>query len=175
MSNDTLKALLDQQAAFAERLLEAYGELTSEMEEAMAQLELNLPAKVDRCAGFLTGLHRDANVLKCYADSIMANAERFYTKASQIENFFENVKNGIRKQMELRGIEVLQGEYEQFKLQKTGKLIVESEATIPDRFYNEKTSKVLNKTSLKDALENGESFFGVSIQRTLKQDVKGRK
>jgi hypothetical protein len=174
--SDTLKSLLDKQQEISEQLLESYGEILPEIESALKELELNLPEKVDRCAGFLDRIFVDSATLKARGDAIKAHADAYLDRAKQLDTLHKNFMNHIRQQMLANGLTILGGLYESFKISsKQGSVVIEEDAVIPRSFITQTVSETINKSLVKEAVLRGEVFKGVTFIPTIKKVVKGMK
>ncbi len=169
----TLKNLLDRRQQTEEEIIAAYGEISPEMEASLIELDVKLPAKVDRCIGFLNKLEVESQTIRSRGEAIKDQADKFLKAAKQIDNFVDHFENHIRNQMQANGLTKLEGEYEEFKLaEKKGKLKIEPGIKAPAEYYTQEISEKLNTSRLKSDIENGLVLPGITITPTLSRKVK---
>lgn len=177
MENKTLESLLNEYGSIAETLADSYGEITPEMEDSLSQIELNLPAKVDRCLAFLDGLKIEMASLKAMGDAVALRAERFYTKERQRIRLFDKCQEQIRFQMKTRNLKELAGIIETISFaNKQGSVVIENAAAVPKRFVTQSVDEKIDKNAIKRAIIDGEDVpgarFDPNIARSINKERK---
>ncbi len=150
-----------------QQLIESVGEMTPEMEAALLQLEIELPTKVDRYAGFMDRLNLEAQQLS-------QKSQRYSKASSALSNLAEKLESNLKKIMVDKGLEELRGKEEKFKLVGgKGKIIVESVNNLPEKYKRSEIIVEPRKDELYAALKKGEIIKGVTIEptRVLKRSV----
>ncbi len=143
------------------------GELTPEIEEALATTESQIPAKVDAYKGYLDFLDGRVELLK-------AAIQEMQRKKKAVENAKERVKDYVKQTMLSFGLDKIKGEVYTASLRETKSLKVEDGTLIG--FIAEKMKMDLpswidvefkvNKTELSRFIkENGITPNGVSEER----------
>ncbi len=143
------------------------GELTPEIEEALATTESQIPAKVDAYKGYLDFLDGRVELLK-------AAIQEMQRKKKAVENAKERVKDYVKQTMLSFGLDKIKGEVYTASLRETKSLKVEAGTLIG--FIAEKMKMDLpswidvefkvNKTELSRFIkENGITPNGVSEER----------
>ncbi len=164
----TLRNLLVESAQLEEQLISTCGELTPELEESLALRDIHITSKV---ANYMLLLDR----IEMEADHLYSRGQKFLMASKSLTGLRERLLSRVRQQMIEHGLTELDGLDEKFKLAANkGKLMVSETAEIPKSFFVETISSELDKTKLKDAVQRGEIFSGVSIVPTLTRQIKKR-
>lgn len=149
-------------------LIESGGELTEELEQALALNEKNLQQKVD---GY-----------KLYIEHLKTRAEYFKNlenEAKEARKMFENVEDKLKERikhvMSFLNVNEIEGETFRFKLiEGKDKLVVKDEALVSDEYKREVVSLELDKEKLLHDLQSGLKIEGVEIQviKSLRTYIK---
>lgn len=146
MENKSLVTLINETAKLEQMLIESGGEITEEIEKALAIKETNLPEKID---GYKFTIDKFSSHESFYAE----RAEFYSRTAKACANVQERLKNGIKEAMQALGVSELVGSDIRFTLQKSApSVIVEDESLIPEEFKSTKVTISIDKKKLKDAL-----------------------
>lgn len=139
-------------------LIEAGGELTEELENALALNERNLSPKVD--------------TYKLYMDHLEKRAEYFDAiekQAKQAKQMFYRAQDAIKDRMKMSmtnlGVTEMQGDTYRFKLvDGKSKLIIESESELAEEYFQLTTVKEVNKEKVLQTLETGLHVVGARLE-----------
>ncbi len=143
------------------------GELTPEIEEALATTESQIPAKVDAYKGYLDFLDGRVELLK-------AAIQEMQRKKKAVENAKERVKDYVKQTMLSFGLDKIKGEVYTASLRETKSLKVEDgtlSGFIAEKMKMDLPSWIdvefkVNKTELSRFIkENGITPNGVSEER----------
>lgn len=148
--NKSLQLIINEANQLEEMLIHSGGELTPEIEAALAVRDLNLVEKID---GYAHIMDRFASLEAHYKQK----AEFFAKISKQCAAVQARLEGNIKFAMqEFESAELL-GTDIKFTLKPTaGSLVVEDEAMVPVEFKTEIISTVLDKKRLKDACSKNE-------------------
>lgn len=149
-------------------LIESGGELTEELEQALALNEKNLQSKVDGYKLYIEHLEKRAEYFK-----------QIENEAKDARKMFENVqdrlKDRIKSVMSFLNVNEIEGESYRFKLiDGKDKLVIHDENAISDEYKKEVVSLELDKEKLMKDLQAGLKIDGVDIQvvKSLRTYIK---
>lgn len=149
-------------------LIESGGELTEELEQALALNEKNLQSKVDGYKLYIEHLEKRAEYFK-----------QIENEAKDARKMFENVqdrlKDRIKSVMSFLNVNEIEGESYRFKLiDGKDKLVIHNESLISDEYKKEVVSLELDKEKLMKDLQAGLKIDGVDIQvvKSLRTYIK---
>lgn len=146
------------------------GEVSTEIEIVIRELELKIPAKVDSIAYIMD---RAAHTAQFNRDQ----AQMFTNEARKWENVVEFLKKYLKITMIERGLKELRGILSKFRLSPTSpSLVIYDESSIPARYFHEQTSLILDKASLKADLNTGVEIPGARLEGgvALRKTVNSR-
>lgn len=150
MENKSLISLVNEANAIEQMIIEAGGEITEAIEQALAVKDLELTEKVD---GYSMVMDRFATIAEGYKEK----AEFFLRLSKQCDNVQDRLKNNIKFAMQEMGKTELVGNDIKFKLTPTsGSLQITDEEMVPVEFKSEKTVTEIDKKKLKEAAAKGE-------------------
>jgi hypothetical protein len=143
--NNSLVSLVNESNNLELMLIESGGEMTPEIEQALAINEKGLLEKVDRCAFVLERL-------EAMEDFYKQKADYFSKISSQVKNAQVRMKDNLKIVMDTMNVEELVGQEVRFKKVPTaGKLNIIDETLIPAEFKKTVAVIEIDKKSLKDA------------------------
>lgn len=159
MSATSLPALVKESQALFQALAESGGELTPEMESALSNIEVNLPAKID---GYKVMIDR-AELEEAYWKK---KADEFYAVATGMKNVQARLKESLKfaaiqlNQTELVGNDV------KFKLSNSKpKLIIDSDK-IDKAYTMQVTTTEIDKKRIEEDLKLGVPVTGAHLEET---------
>jgi len=156
--SDTLKDLVVQSGNLVERLIEAGGELTPELEAELMVIETKLPAKIDAYAFIIDRMEVEA-------DFFYGRAKRFETVANSLVNIRKNLHERIKQTMIEGGLKELKGIEERFLLSKAkARLIVESPDRVPDKYKRTTVTTTVDNDKLRGDLEDNVEVEGCKLE-----------
>lgn len=146
----TLMVLVNEAMNLEKMMIESGGEITPEIEAALAVKEVSLPEKVD---GYSYILDRMSDM----EEHFKARAEFFKEAAKHCKAAHERLTYNIKYAMQEMGTNELQGHDVRFKLAPTqGTLAIQDEEMVPVEFKKEIITTEIDKKALKEALVKGE-------------------
>lgn len=156
----TFQDLVHASARLESILIETGGEITPELEGLITELlELKseaLPAKVD---GVVLMLDR----LETIADEWDAKAQRVLKIAKGCYAARDRLKDYVKQSMQAAGITDLPGNDYRLKLSKAKPRLVIDEEKLPSLYTMEVTSYVVDKETVRKALEDGTAVPGAQF------------
>jgi hypothetical protein len=165
---------LPQLALEAQRLtallLESGGEVSPELEQALALIETQLPKKVDAYAVIMERMEDEATYWHRKAAEMLQVAKR-------IEKAHERMKERITFAMSQAEEEALQGETYRFKLSPgPDRVVVTDPSLIPTQYIREKVELSPDKDKIKADIKLGKDVPGATLERSpvLRKSLKGR-
>lgn len=164
MSTSTLPALVANSQEISRQLLETQGELTPELETALAISEVELPAKIEGYVFTLEELEMREAYFKQKADYF-----------SQIASTFANAQSFMKERLKIAakdlGVNELVGIDHKFTFQNSKpSVIIEDESKIDQIYLREKIMKSIDKTKIGEDLKLGVPVPGAYLQenKTMK-------
>lgn len=141
----------------ASQIIEAGGELTPELETALAMNAENLQAKAVQYTLVIKDFENDITALD-------KEINRLAGLKTSREKANERLKETITNAMTLYGVEKIEGENFKLSFRKSTQLKITNEADIPKYFFEKipATMKLINK-DVKDALTKGEVVAGAEL------------
>lgn len=154
----SLYQIVAQAQYIEQKIAEAGGELTPELEAALSNVDLSLAEKVE---GYAHVIDRLESVSKYWNDK----AEELYNVASGCANAAKRIKERLKQGMVEMSKEEVFGESIRYKLTPTkGSLVISDASKIPDEFLMVETKKVPDKEKIRTALESFASVPGASLE-----------
>lgn len=164
----SLPMLIEQAEALTNQILQTDGELTPELESALALNGLELREKLDSYGYVLDGL-------KLRKDYALDRLKQWDKIASNCETAIENIKSRMKLALERLDIpEVHGGEYS-FRLQANPpSVIVDDEAKVPEEFKSTEVKVItkVDKKAILDALKDGRDVPGAHAERSTRLVTK---
>lgn len=138
-------------------IVETGGEITPEIEQALTELDLKTRDKVDSYKYAIDFLEDRAEYLK-------QEAKSFIDTANGLMNAQERLKIALKNNMAASGNNQISGNKYIFKLVPLEPKIVIDEKFLEDKFYREEILKKVDRSSIKEAIKQGEAVAGVTIE-----------
>lgn len=157
--------LTQEMLSLINQVEEAEGELTPELEEALAITEEALEAKVVNY-GWAT------KFLQADTDIISAEIKRLQEKKKAKEKTIERLKETAAQAMMLFGKTKIDTPTLTVSLRKSESVVVENESLLPLEYLVEKVTVSADKAAIKQALKSGIELEGASIQEKQNLQLK---
>lgn len=149
--------------AIMEQIMEADGELTPEMEQALQINEAELSVKATSYVNFMA-------MLKGQNDSIKAEIDRLTKLKKSRENLHKRLSEVLVQAVNLHG--EIQTDLHKIGTRKSTVVEVEDVAKLPDSYLTKKLSITPDKTAIKEALKAGKKVKGASLVEKQNLSVK---
>lgn len=153
----TLREIVNQANIVEGWLIEASGELTPEIEQLLAEVNLQEVQKID---GYEAVMGRMAMAEEFY----QARAERLAAVARGCARFRERLRDRIRMLMLETRREEVSGSEIRFKIVKGADKLVMQPEKVPDSFKVVVTEKIPDKERIKAALKSGAEVPGACLE-----------
>ena len=160
------KSLFNIQADYlkiAEQLQENGGEITPELETALAINEAELTVK----AGGYSDIIR---YLEKYIETGKTEIERVQKLLKTADRTKERLKENIKNAMLMYGVEKIECGFTKIGLRKSESIEVTDENLLHDDFFEVK--KTVSKTKIKEAIKAGEPVMGAKLVQNLNLQIK---
>jgi hypothetical protein len=160
----TLTTLVSDQVALDNLLLEVAGNITDPEAEAavsewMAEITSGIANKVD-------GYEFRMEAIRLQAEKFKARAEMFSAAAKALTNLENNLKDRLKYSMIQMDKNEISGNYYRYKLQNSKASVhISDETLLPAEYLTAKMVYTPNKTAIKDAIEEGRTVPGASLER----------
>jgi hypothetical protein len=148
-----------------QRIEAGEGEITPELEAALALNETNLIQKATGYFDFMRHLKLTANQGKILI-SEMEN------KIKSIEKTYEKCESAILDAMQLTGRTELGDDFHRFKIRKSESVTVYDEVAVPEQYKITKVTQTVSKTLVKDAIKAGVEVTGARIDTNANLQLK---
>lgn len=156
MSNiPSLYRISQEQQALNELLFEAEGELTPELEEALAINEANLTVKAENYATSMA-------MFAASVEAAKAERKRLDAYIKRAENAQERMKVALATALDTFGHDKLEVGTYRISFRKSEAVIVEDELSIPAEYII--LERKINKTQLKADLKAGKKVNGATLE-----------
>lgn len=157
----------EEYAAIIAAVEEAEGELTPELEEALAANGDDFAAKIENYIKAVRNYEADADAFK-------AEAAAFKAKADRASRTADRLKETVSAAMLLRGIDKERFGNFTASFRRSERVVVDEDAleALPDDFKRVKTSVEPDKTALKTAIKAGMTIDGVTIMESKSLQIK---
>lgn len=144
---------------------EAGGEVTPEIERALALTEEQFTAKaVDYGQAILT--------LKAMSEAAAAECERLAGLRKYYDNAAKRLSEAISGAMQAFDRPKVETPTMRLFLRHTQTTVIDDLEAVPDRFKTVKVEKVANKTEIKKAIQGGEAVDGAHLQDNASLQIK---
>lgn len=142
----------------AEALTESGGELTPEIETALAVNESSLAQKIDAYGAVFDRLEAEANYWRKQRDEAARMIKAF-------ENADKRLSERLKDAMLAMGKQTIEGNGVRMRLSNAKpSLVIDPNAEIPTKYLTQVTTYEPDKLRLREDLENGTEVFGVSLR-----------
>lgn len=154
-------------AAIIAAVEEAEGELTPELEAAMAANGEDFAAKIENYLKAIRNYEADAAACK-------EEAARFKAKEERAKKTADRLKESVLAAMQQRGIQKQDFGNLTAAVRKTERVVVDDDliASLPDDFKRVKTTIEPDKTALKTALKAGVTIEGAQLVDNYSLNIK---
>lgn len=146
-----------------DELIENEGELTPELELALAITEENLLVKAENYATAI-------EYLKATTDMAANEMKRIAAIKKQSENATKRLKDAIAGAMELFQKEKLEAGLHKFSFRASKSVVIDDIEKLSGKFIA--IEKVAIKDAIKDAINNGEEVTGAHIEQKKSLQIK---
>lgn len=156
----SLFEIVFQSQVLTQQIIEAGGELSPELEQALEQVDLAITAKVDGYNAVMDRLELEATYWKAKAD-MYSKIAKAHTAAQ------DRMKNAIKQAMQAMGKTEVCGDDVKFKLANAQPKLILDEAKIPKEFKMIVTTHVVDKERIKTALKEGFAVAGAQLEPSV--------
>lgn len=141
-------------------LIEGGGELTRDLEQAVAAETIAKEKKVD---GYSAILDRCQSLITEYK----TKADMLYSVATSATKLTKRLKDNLKLAMDILATDELAGDSVRFKLSRgKPKVVVFDETIVPDKFWKTVTSRVIDLESVSNAIQSFEDVPGCQLAET---------
>lgn len=155
--NKSLVTLVADYQKLISMVMEAEGELTSEIENELAVNAEMLATKADKYDFIMAKLEAEEEYWKDQAD-------RYAKVGRACSNARDRLKTAIKTTMQLMGTTEIKGENASFKLSNSAPKLVLNQALIPQEYIIETVVREPNKDKIKGALKEGKEVPGAQLE-----------
>ena len=138
-------------------IIEAGGEITPEIEQALSDLDLKTKDKIDAYKFAM-------DTLEYRAEQLKEEASIFMNTAKSLMAAQERLKLAIKNNMSVNGTSQVNGNRYTFKLVQLSPKMTIDEKFLEDRFYREEVLKKIDRPTIEQAIKQGESVAGVTLE-----------
>ncbi len=154
----TLTELLELSREVENRLIEAGGEFTPELEEMTTTLDLSIPDKIDSYAVVIDRMEANAGWFK-------AQALKYATIQKGLERASENIRARLKETMIRENMKELPGNIECFRLSRARPTLVFTDKNaIPAQFLIEERVIKTNNDAIRAVLDEGRAIDGCAYE-----------
>lgn len=132
------------------------GEITPEMEQALAINEADHAAKLEAYGQIIANYKAEAEACK-------AEAARLKTKADRALKAADRLKETIRFFLTVTDRRKVAAGVWSFSLRDSKAVSITDEASLPEAYWREKVERTPDKVAIKEAIERGEEVSGAAI------------
>lgn len=155
----SLRELVVTSSAIEEMIIQSGGELTPEIEAALAVQDIRLPAKID---GYSMVMDRMDSIAQFYE----TRASVFLRLSAAAKSVQRKCKDNLKFAMEQLGTDELVGNDVKFKLQKSPPaVIVDDETKVADAYKVVKTTTSIDKKKIAEDLKLGVPVDGARLEQ----------
>jgi hypothetical protein len=155
--SESLFSLVAQANALEQKIAEAGGEISPEVEKELSHIDLALPDKIDSYA-FIIGR------LDAASDYWKAKAAEYTKLAKSTANASERIRGAIKQAMMAMQRDEVSGGDIRFKLTSSKASLVIDGATLDPSYMMTVTNHVADKERIKSALEAGFPVKGAHLE-----------
>jgi molecular chaperone GrpE (heat shock protein) len=158
----SLYHIASEYLAIADQLEESGGEITPDIEQALAINREQLQEKAGNYALVIKDFeHKNAAV-----DEAITELKKSRQKA------MESLKNRLKSAMELYGVERIESDFVKLSFRKSEAVEIESEDLIPPIFKEQVVTEKIDKTAIKAALKGGTEVPGARLDKRQNLQIK---
>ena len=161
----TLYSINEEYLQLLAQIEENEGELTPELEEALAINEEQHEAKLEAYGNIIANYLAEAEACK-------AESERLRVKADRAKKAAERLKETIRYFLTVTDRKKAAGGLWTFALRESDAVLITDEAAIPDEWWRVKTTREVNKADIKAAIKSGTDIPGVELTKNTSLTIK---
>lgn len=161
----TLYQINEEYLGILAQIEENEGELTPELEQALAINEENHAAKLEAYGNIISNYKAEAEACK-------AEAERLKAKAERAKKAAERLKDTIRYFLTVTDRRKVAAGLYSFSLRDSKAVNVTDESLLPEEFWRVKTTREVAKTDIKAAIEAGQEVPGAEIVTNTSLTIK---
>lgn len=154
-----------QYAAIINQVIEAEGELTEDLLQAIEINESDLKEKAVNYGFAIRMFEFDNTIIDEEIKRLQELKKRNNKNAEWLERTISNA-------MQLFGIEKVESATLKLSFRKSESTEIINEAQIPDKFMTIKTTKTPNKTAIKAAIQSGEVVEGAVLSTNFNLQIK---
>jgi len=155
--NQSLIRLVQSSNSLVQALLETGGELTPEIEAALAHIDTKLPEKVDSYQSIMDRLEIESEYWALKAD-------QFKKMATACKNARERLKDNIKYAMNELGQTELVGNDFKFKLSNSKPKLVVDDVSLDRAYFMQVTETVVDKKRIEEDLRLGIPVKGAKLE-----------
>jgi hypothetical protein len=152
MSN-SLYALVAESQNITSALIESGGQLSPELEEALINLEVKLPSKIDAYAAVLERMEMEEEYWK-------AKAKQYQSIAKGCLNVREKIKESLKTAAEALGSDELLGVDSRFKITNSNPKLIIDQQLLSEDYLVKKVIFEPDSDKIKDDLKAGKEISG---------------
>lgn len=153
----TLKDLVAISSQIEQMLVSEDGEITPEIEALLAMKDAQLPDKIESYAHVVERLYHQTAFYSKKADML-------YKISKACNNLADKVIGRVDQAMTDMEVDSISGHDHMFKRVGCAKrLVIDTDAILPDKYTTIKTEKLANKEEIKKALVSGEDIEGCRL------------
>lgn len=161
----TLYNISTELSAILSAIEEAGGEITPEIEEALAISEGQFTTKSEDYGHAILNLEAMAAAAKAEKERL-ANLQKFY------DNTVERLKAAVVTAMQVTGHDKVETPTMRFSLRKTTATVVDDLEAVPQPYKTFKLEQVADKAAIKKAIQSGEDVPGAHLVDNVSLQIK---
>ena len=165
MNAPTLYGITAELNAILTQLEELGGEITPELEQALAINEENFAAKSEDYGHAILNLKGMAAAAKAEKERLAA-LQKFY------ENTYNRLDNALKTAMVATGHDKVETPTMRLSLRRTTATEVDNLDAVPMEYKTTKVEVVADKTAIKKAIQNGEDVPGAHLVENVSLQIK---
>ena len=165
MNNLTLYGITNEMQQLLRLIEENEGEMTPEIENALAISEDNFAAKSEDYGHAILNLKAMAAAAKAEKDRL-ATLQRFY------ENTYNRLDSALKTAMVATGHDKVETPTMRLSLRHTTATEVDDLDRLPAEFKTTKVEVVADKTAIKKAIQSGEAVPGAHLVENVSLQIK---
>jgi hypothetical protein len=165
MSNLNIYQIEREYLELANQLIESGGECSPELE---LQLTINQDQLEQKARGYgfvVKQMESDVSIID-------AEIERLKGLKKSREKTIERLETTVSNAMQLYQINKLETPTLKISFRKSESVEIDNEAEIPAQFLKEKTTYIIDKTAIKEAIKKGEVVIGARLQVNQNIQIK---
>lgn len=152
-----------QHLSLMDRLVEAEGELTPELEQALQVNQQELQQKAIDYGFIIKQIDADITIID-------AEMERLERLKMYRQNAKERLKTSLSNAMQLFGVTEVKTQTLKINFRSSEQVIINDLANIPEVYIRTKTTRDADKIAIKEALKSGEIVSGAEL--VIKQNIQ---